>query len=317
MSVLDNAIDAIEAGFEDFTEGSQRRLKSAVRSLHAGLLLLFKHKLIELSPPGADDLLIREKLVPVMSSNGQLEFRGKGKKTVDVQGIRERFDSLGVKVDWKSFDEINRIRNELEHYYTTATVQQIKEVLAKSFSIATQFVTKNFTNLDLRDKLSPTTWESLLEIKTVYEGELEKCKESWDGFEHVSQYVLDHVEDFSCPNCYSDLMLFTKADDESSACCRSCGEALSNEALITAIVSEPGGSSAYSAIKDGGTQEVVDCPECGEFAFVMCEGYCVNCECELSTTCAQCGTDIIAEEMSDSGYCGWCDNMRHKMMNDD
>lgn len=317
MSVLDNAIDAIEAGFEDFTEGSQRRLKSAVRNVHAGLLLIFKHKLIELSPPGSDDLLIREKLVPILSSSGQVEFRGTGNKTVDVQSIKERFKSLGVTVDWKDFDEINRIRNELEHHYTKATIQQIKEVLAKAFSVATKFVAKNFANLDLREKLSRSTWEGLLEIKTVYDAELEKCKQSWREFDHVSEYVLDHVESFSCPNCCSDLMLFTKACDEPHACCRSCGETLGNEKIAIAIVAEPGGSSAYSAIKDGGTQEITDCPECGEFAFIMSEGYCVSCECELSTECKRCGADIIAEEMSDTGYCGWCDHMREKMMNED
>lgn len=317
MSVLDNAIDAIEAGFEDFTEGSQRRLKSAVRNVHAGLLLIFKHKLIELSPPGSDDVLIREKLVPVKSPTGQVEFRGIGNKTVDVQSIRERFKSLGVKVEWRDFDEINRIRNELEHHYTTATPKQIKELLAKAFSIATQFVAKNFENLDLRDKLSPSTWESLLEIKTVYDGELEKCRESWESFDHVSQYVLEHVADFSCPDCYSDLVLYSNANGRSSACCRSCGKTLSEGELFTAIISEAAGSSAYSAVKDGETQEVVDCPECGEFAFVMQEGYCVNCECEHSTECAQCGCDIIADEFNDSGYCGWCGHMMDKMMDED
>ena len=112
-------------------------------------------------------------------------------------------------------------------------------------------------------------------------------------------------------------MLFTELGDKSNACCRSCGEEIGNESLATAIVSEAGGSAAYSAIKDGGTQEVVDCPDCGEFAFIMSEGCCVNCESELSTTCEQCGTDIIAEEMSDSGYCGWCEHMRDKWTNDD
>ncbi len=317
MSVLDNAIDAVEAGFEDFTEGSQRRLKSAVRNVHAGLLLIFKHKLVELSPTGSDDVLIREKIVPTLSATGQVEFRGSGKKTVDVQSIKERFNTLGVTVNWKDFDEINRIRNELEHHYTKATIQQINEVLAKAFSVATQFVALNFTSLDLRDKLSQSTWEGLLKIKTIYDLELEKCKQSWNSFEHVSQYVLDHVDGFSCPDCYSDLMLFVETGGDCHACCRSCGEVLTHEAIALAIVADAGGSAAYDAIKDGGTQEVVDCPGCGEFAFVMCEGYCVSCESELSTTCEQCGTDIIAEEMSDSGYCGWCEHMRDKWTNDD
>lgn len=317
MSILDNAIDAIEVGFEDFSEGSQRRLKSAVRNVHAGLLLIFKHKLAELSPPGSDDLLIREKLVPVKSTSGQVEFCGNGKKTVDVQGIRERFKSLEVKIDWRDFDEINKIRNELEHYYTTASLQQIKEVLAKAFSIATQFVSENFSNLDLRDKLSPNTWESLLAIKTVYDSELKLCRESWKSFEHPSPYVIDHVESFSCPNCHSDLLLYSEVNGESSACCRSCGKSMTGGELFTAIISEAADSSAFFAIKDGATQEIADCPECGEFTFVMSEGQCVYCECEASTVCEGCGSGFSAEEMNDTGHCGWCNNMHYKMLNED
>lgn len=46
------------------------------------------------------------------------------------------------------------------------------------------------------------TWESLLEIETIYHGELEKCRKTWNGFVHMSQYVVDHT----CPKCYSGLM---------------------------------------------------------------------------------------------------------------
>jgi hypothetical protein len=44
-------------------------------------------------------------------------FIGDGKKTADTQRIKERFEALGIKTDWKRFDRINERRNEVEHVY--------------------------------------------------------------------------------------------------------------------------------------------------------------------------------------------------------
>ena len=50
MSMLDNAIQSIQIGMEDFHEEDERRVLSAIRNLYAGILLLFKYKLQQLSP---------------------------------------------------------------------------------------------------------------------------------------------------------------------------------------------------------------------------------------------------------------------------
>lgn len=44
MSILQNAIDSIQVGIEDFEDGDERRNVSAVRNISAGTLLLYKEK---------------------------------------------------------------------------------------------------------------------------------------------------------------------------------------------------------------------------------------------------------------------------------
>ena len=45
MKILQNATQAMECGIEDYSNGSDARLKSAIRNVHAGILLMFKEKL--------------------------------------------------------------------------------------------------------------------------------------------------------------------------------------------------------------------------------------------------------------------------------
>lgn len=50
MSIIQNAIDSIQIGVEDFQSDDDRRSVSAVRNIAAGILLLYKEKLCQLSP---------------------------------------------------------------------------------------------------------------------------------------------------------------------------------------------------------------------------------------------------------------------------
>ena len=118
MDLLTNAIESIRVGVEDYEEGSHGRLLAAVRSIHAGILLLYKEALRRLSPAGSDEALVKAKIVPKRNAQGIVEFFGGGKKTVDVQQIRERFTTLGIVTDWTRFDRITDVRNDIEHYYT-------------------------------------------------------------------------------------------------------------------------------------------------------------------------------------------------------
>jgi hypothetical protein len=99
---------------EDYQSGTRPRLLSAVRNIHAGILLLYKEALRRMSPPGSNEALMMARIVPSEDSRGKVVFIGEGKKTVDTQQIKDRFETLGIKTDWKRFDRINETRNEVE-----------------------------------------------------------------------------------------------------------------------------------------------------------------------------------------------------------
>ncbi len=119
MKIFENAISSIQMALEDYSTGAENRLLSAARNLHAGLLLLYKAKLSELSPTGTDDVLIKKRALPKRVPGGGIMFVGDGRNTVDVQEIKERFKSLDIKTDWARFEKINTLRNDIEHHFTT------------------------------------------------------------------------------------------------------------------------------------------------------------------------------------------------------
>ena len=91
MDLLNNAVESIQVGIEDYNVGTPARLRSCVRSIHAGILLLFKERLRQLSPPETNELLIKAKFKPVRRGDGTVLLIGDGRRTVDVQQIKERF----------------------------------------------------------------------------------------------------------------------------------------------------------------------------------------------------------------------------------
>ena len=64
MSLFDNAIRSIQIGLQDYAYDD--RLVSSVRNIHAGILLLFKYKLIILSGEGSNAALVKQKIVPFL-----------------------------------------------------------------------------------------------------------------------------------------------------------------------------------------------------------------------------------------------------------
>jgi hypothetical protein len=119
--LLSNAIDSIEVGMEDFQNGSERRLVSAVRNVSAGLLLVAKSVLWQNSPGGDGSLIYYSK----RKADGTVVV--KTGKTVDVKTIQERFTDLGLNPDWGPLDAIQAYRNDIEHLYSTVSSEVVKE----------------------------------------------------------------------------------------------------------------------------------------------------------------------------------------------
>lgn len=93
MDLLTNAAESIQIGVADYQVGTRPRLLSAVRNIHAGILLLYKKALRRASPRDSKDALLMAKITPARDGKGVVIFVGVGKKTVDVQQMRERFEA--------------------------------------------------------------------------------------------------------------------------------------------------------------------------------------------------------------------------------
>jgi hypothetical protein len=93
-TILDNAVESIQIGIEDYRSNDPRRLVSAVRNVHAGILLLCKEKLRRLSPPGSEEMLIKQDSRPI-SRNGEIITIGHGKTQSSSVGPAE--DGTGMR----------------------------------------------------------------------------------------------------------------------------------------------------------------------------------------------------------------------------
>ena len=308
-SLLSNAVSAIRLGVEDYGSTDPARVLSAVRNITAGILLVFKEKLRLLSPPGSDEVLLKERLRPSLTTNGGISFVGAGRKTVDVRQIKERFDALRVSVDWKRFDELLRLRNELEHYYTTASAPVVQGALADAFAVLQSFVTVELEQEPL-DLLGEQTWKVLLDESSVFGAQLATCQAEMQRIDWPDPVYGQVVAELRCFHCHSELVKPSNPDEADLTAlqflCTSCGELSNFTDAIGSAVAAAFAADAYIAMTDGGDPPLAQCHECGEITFHFGTGACLLCRGELSHfECAVCGETLGPEDQDNNGLCGY------------
>jgi hypothetical protein len=317
LSIIQNAIDSIQIGIEDYESDDDRRSVSAVRNISAGVLLLYKEKLCQLSPADNKELLIKQNIQPVQDNDGEIIFDGKGNKTVDVQSIKERFRSLKVTVDWTRFDEINKLRNELEHYYTEMSPDAVREIVAKSFLLIKDFLSE-YLDKDPQETLGSQSWSTLLEVSEVYTAEEKACNESIDAIEWIYdsvKYSLDHLR---CDQCHSSLIQAPYHEDiypNINLNCKSCNHDFSFDEIVEQCIHDSLTGAAFSAAKDGDRSPYDSCFECNKSTFILSEGRCVACGYQMEyTSCERCGEGLGLEDQYNEGKCGYCQYQWEKML---
>ena len=317
MSLLNNAVESIQIGVEDFESSDSRRVLSAVRNISAGILLLYKEKLRRISPPTSDEVLIKQNIQPQVNSSGELGFVGIGKKTADVQKIRERFKALEVDVDWKLFENINRIRNDIEHYYTSESESVIKEVIADSFVLIRDFLA-NHLQEDPLDLLGEKCWNVLLLTANVFQKELEVCHEEMNKVSWDSEALEDAYEKLRCSSCGSALIkpIDAEASLESLELeCVSCGQVTAFESVAEELLNEYFGSDIYEHFTSGGELPLSTCPECYKETYVISEDKCALCKGSREyDSCYRCGATLDTSEQELGGLCGYCHHVSEKVM---
>ena len=313
MNLLTNAIEAIQVGVEDYKKGSRPRLLAAVRNIYAGLLLVYKEALRRRSPPGSNEVLIKEKVRFQKDSSGKVVAVGTGRKTVTVVQIKARFKDLGIKIGEK-FEEIQETRNDIEHYYPTINAEALRGVIANTFVILRDFITKELYE-DPKILLGETTWNEMLQVAEVYQAERKECDEAIESIDWDSPTLSGAVQSLRCAECGSDLLLPTPANsprDQVSLECRACGNEESAEELIPRAISDGLSYERYRSFTDGNELPYVSCPECSEETYVISEKRCAYCGYEATHTCDRCGSDIIPEELESSPLCAWCAHVMNK-----
>ena len=315
MSILQNAIDSIALGIEDYSNPDPRRLISCTRNIFAGILLLFKHKLSQLSSPDSDEVLIKQQVLPTIDSVTGLQWQGKGKKTVDVHQIEERLTSLKVVVDWQRVNRINTYRNDIEHYFSSLSHDAVRGLITDSFVVIRDFIRKELSE-DPLSLLGASTWGILTKVAEVYEKEKQECTEHIKAIDWEYDELESALVEYQCPECGSGLIdVQSKGVDRYTAefTCQSCGEQWHFEGLAPLAISDYFAEANYRSIKDGGDPVVITCPECNEDTYILEDDVCALCGASaIERDCQRCGQTIPPEEIDGEGYCGWCAHMMSK-----
>jgi hypothetical protein len=310
-TILENAVQSVQIGVEDYLSLSDdpRRALSSVRNISAGILLLFKEKLRVLSPPDSNEALIKQNIQPLLDSSGQVIFCGTGKKTVDVFQIQERFKSLGVTADWKTFDGVIKIRNDIEHYCTAETTARLKELIADAFLVMREFITSELYYEPI-DLLGEATWKTLLDVATVYNKELKECEQAkslidwgYEGIERVAEYL-------RCLNCGSELLKPINPDEPHLQSiefhCSLCADNALFEDLAESAAEECYGTEMYLSMTEGGEPPLASCHECGKETFLIQDGICIACGATLDyDKCVVCSASLGTEEQDFNGLCSY------------
>lgn len=318
MSIIRNAIDSIQIGIEDYESTDDRRSISAVRNISAGVLLLYKEKLCQLSPEDNKELLIKQNIRPIQNDKGEIVFEGKGHKTVDVFSIQERFTSLNITVDWNRFSEINKLRNDLEHYYTSESPDAVREIVAKSFLLIRDFLTE-YLEKKPQETLGDEAWSTLLEVSDVYSVEEDACKASIEKIDWKYEAVKDSLKNLRCNKCHSSLIEAPFPEEDCypmvNLHCRSCNNDFCSDDIIEQCIDDSLAGEAIRNAMDGGDSPYDSCFECGRNTYIHSEECCVACEYELEYKfCEMCDTTLSIEEQFNEGKCSSCQFRYEKIM---
>jgi hypothetical protein len=117
-TLFDNAVQSIQLGVEDYQANDPRRALSAVRNFYAGVLLLAKEVLVRAAPNADPDDVLGARYKPMPDGTGGVSFEPATSQTVDFATLGSRFKDFGLRIDRAALTDLNRIRTQIEHYYT-------------------------------------------------------------------------------------------------------------------------------------------------------------------------------------------------------
>ena len=313
MNLLTNAVESVQVGIEDWQRNTRPRLISAVRNIHAGILLLYKERLRQLSPPDSAEVLVRAKTRPIIAADGSLRHIGVGSRTVDARAIQEHFKSLGIATDWDRYKAIAALRNDIEHYYKDVTMDSLQGLIADAFVLIRDFATSELGEEPLV-LFGKDTWQTMLDTNAVYSRERSLCDAAMDEVSWASDTLLGGVFSIRCVECGSDLLAPIEPSEptEVQLKCRQCGEKEEADSFIPRAIAQATEFQRYLSFDDGLDEPVADCPECFKPTYIDAENRCALCGCSVERECARCSHHIPLSEIESSPLCSYCAHMMSK-----
>lgn len=313
-SLFNNAIQSIQLGIEDYQANDPKRALSAVRNFYAGALLLAKEVLVRKAPKANPRDVLGARYKPVPDGTGGIDFATASNKTIDFEEIGARFKDFGLSIDQSALRDLNRIRTDIEHLFTDASRDSVLEAMGRAFPVVVQLF--RLAGEDPRSILGPS-WQTMLDVRAVYERELADCKRTFEGVEWKSASMAEAA--LCCPACGSHLVerkdTTRSSHQYADALCRACGADSSAEQIIEAALEQYFEVESYVAAKDGAEQPVFDCSECSVKAYVIWDGEngCVWCGTSLGK-CLRCHAGLTPDNVSwdNNDLCSYCDNLMSK-----
>lgn len=274
-TLLENAIRSIENGFEDFEAGDGRST-SAVRNLFAGVLLLLKEALRRESPEGSNDVLIYQRFIPKRGEFGKVILVGDGKSTVDYQELHRRCNALGIDVEWKRLERLQKIRNNVEHGAVKDETNTIREAVGAVFVLAPQILTEHL-GVFPHEVFDPDLWSRMASEAEVEERLERESNESFQSLGTAPSALLDALEFVECTACGSHLVTFEEQGvgyGDMQLTCLVCGFeqklAYQLEDILVKV------SSPFDDLQD-----IVECDDCGGRTYSRQAELCLHCGCFL------------------------------------
>ena len=315
-TLLGNAVDSIQIGVEDHKSDDPRRVLSAVRNISAGVLLLFKERLRQLSPEDSDEVLIKQSIRPARGKDDSISFIGKGSKTVDVQQIKDRFKDLGIKTDWSRVEAIIKVRNDVEHYVSIESESRVKELIADTFAVVRDFVSDEL-GLEASELLGEETWLVMLEVSDVYEAHRKECLAELEQLKWWSNGMAQTAAHLRCFHCESDLIKPQSIEESlfitQRIVCTVCGAAMDLLDIIRPALDESFSADMYIAASQGGNPPLDYCEECSTVTYIVDDEICVICGSgHKYLKCYRCSQGLTGEDQQHGGLCSYCNHLASK-----
>jgi hypothetical protein len=264
--LLLNAIVSIRLGLEDYelAKDNPDRILSAIRNLYSGILLLLKEKLRMESPPGSNDVFIREKIIP-KKVDGKVRYYGHPKnKTVSYGPLVERIKNFVSDFDDSDLNSLNKIRNNIEHHSPDRGIAELTEAMAKVFNILVSFPEKHL-DYPAQELVGWDNWGKMVKIKEVHDLTRLKCIESFERANiHKSTAFYKALKGLRCPSCWSELVAVNNAvvDDLDKPLLMICLDADCETEYSLSVEEIMASAYEYAFDFDDG-HVAIDCSSCG------------------------------------------------------